>query len=443
MRQEPLRARRMIELPQGAFVTADTFRALRHRNFRMYWLGQMVSLIGSWMQMTGQAWLVLTLTESPLKLGLVSALQWTPVLLLSLFAGVVADRYPKRRILIITQTGLCCMAFVLAALCLTGKVQYWHVLITATCVGTLQAFDMPTRQSFVVEMAGRDDLLNAIALNSTIFNLARIIGPALAGLVVKEVGIGWAFALNGLSFLAVIYALRAMDLPDRVRPREGSAVSHILDGLRYIRRTPLVLGIMILLAVISLFALNFQVLVPTLARNVLHGDSSQYGLLMSCMGAGALLGSVGLATFGGRGLQTRAILAGAVCLGLGEIALFFVKGWGLSGLALFVCGAAMATFSASSNTIIQWSVPDELRGRVMSVHSLVFGGTTPFGAFISGTLAQRLGASVTFGIIGGVAVLSAAVMWLSRLLAPRTVQPSGPRVAQAEPFAAPRGGGRD
>jgi len=409
----------------------------------MFWLGQMVSLIGSWMQMTGQAWLVLTLTDSPFKLGLVSALQWTPVLFLSLFAGVVADRYPKRRILVITQSGLCAMAFVLAALTLSGKVQYWHVLITATCVGTLQAFDMPTRQSFVVEMAGRDDLLNAIALNSTIFNLARVIGPALAGLVIKEVGIGWAFALNGLSFFAVIYALRAMDVPDRVRPRQGSTVSHIVDGLRYIRRTPLVLGIMILLAVISIFALNFQVLVPTLARNALHGDSSQYGLLMSCMGAGALLGSVCLATFGGRGPQVKAILAGAVLLGLGEMALLFARGWGFAGLSLFVCGAAMVTFSASANTTIQWSVPDELRGRVMSVHTLVFGGTTPFGAFISGTLAQRLGAAATFGIIGGVAVLSAVVMWLSRLLAPRTVQPFGPQVAQAEPFAAPRRGGRD
>jgi MFS family permease len=409
----------------------------------MFWFGQMVSLIGSWMQMTGQAWLVLTLTDSPFKLGLVSALQWTPVLLLSLFAGVVADRYPKRRILVITQSGLCVMAFVLAALTLSGKVQYWHVLITATCVGTLQAFDMPTRQSFVVEMAGRDDLLNAIALNSTIFNLARVIGPALAGLVVKEVGIGWAFALNGLSFFAVIYALRAMDVPDLVRPREGSAVSHIVDGLRYIGRTPLVLGIMILLAVISIFALNFQVLVPTLARNALHGDSGQYGLLMSCMGVGALLGSVCLATFGGRGPQTKAILAGAVLLGLGEMALLFARGWAFAGLSLFVCGAAMVTFSASANTTIQWSVPDELRGRVMSVHALVFGGTTPFGAFIAGTLAQRLGASATFGIIGGVAVLSAVAVGLSRLLAPVVARPPAPQVAPAEPFATPPGGGRD
>ncbi len=379
----------------------------------------MVSLAGSWMQITGQSWLVLTLTNSPLKLGIVSTLQWTPVLLLSLFAGVLADRLPKRKILIVTQSSLAFLALALGFLTLTGRVQYWHVLITATLVGAVQAFDMPTRQAFVVEMTSKEDLLNAIALNSSIFNLARVIGPSLAGLVIEYTGIGWAFIINGVSFFGVIYAFATMRIPDRVRPRTRSAVTDIRAGLSYIGRTPSVLGIMVLLGIISTFALNFNVLVPTLTRIVLHGQASQYGFLTSAMGVGALLGSVILATFGGRGPQMRSLLAGAIVLGLGEFSLLFAKGWTLSAVALFVCGAAMVTFSASANTTIQVSVPDELRGRVMSVHALVFGGTTPIGAFITGLLAQNLGTSIAFGLAGGIAVLTALVMHLTgRLPAP-------------------------
>lgn len=383
------------------------------------------------MQITGQAWLVLTLTNSPFKLGLVSTLQWLPALFLTLYAGVTADRLAKRKILIVTQSTLALMAFVLAFLTLTGRVQYWHILIIATIVGTAQAFDMPTRQAFVVEMASKEDLLNAIALNSSIFNLARVAGPALAGIVIKAFGTGWAFFLNGVSFFGVIYSFFAMSLPDRVRPRERSALGEIRTGLGYVGRTPAVLGVIVLLGLISTFSLNFQVLVPLLARNVLHGDSRQFGFLMSAMGAGALLGSVLLATFGGRGPQMKLILAGATVLGLGQVVLLAVRGWTLSAIALFVCGAAMVTFSASSNTTIQVSVPDELRGRVMGVYSLVFGGVTPIGAFITGTLAQHLGARVTFAVAGAIALLTTAVMSASgKLRAPSPVVPAAPPEAR-------------
>lgn len=387
------------------------------------------------MQITGQSWLVLTLTNSPFKLGLVSTLQWTPVLVLSLFAGVIADRFPKRKILIATQSSMAFLALVLAFLTLTGRVQYWHVLVTATLVGAVQAFDMPTRQAFVVEMTSKEDLLNAIALNSSIFNLARVVGPSLAGILIKYTGTGWAFFINGLSFFGVIYAFATMKVPDRVRPRGRSAVSEIRAGLSYIRRTPSILGLMILLGIIAMFALNFNILVPTLTRIVLHGDSSHYGFLMSAMGAGALLGSILLATFGGRGPRMKSILAGAIVLGLGEVSLLFVRGWTLSAMALFACGAAMVTFSASANTTIQVSVPDELRGRVMSVYSLVFGGGTPIGAFVAGTLAQNVGTSATFGIVGGIALATTLVMHLAhKLPAPpeQVAEPPAEALARSE-----------
>lgn len=382
----------------------------------MFWVAQMVSLAGTWMQSTGQQWLVLTLTNSPLKLGLVASAQWTPVLFLALFAGVVADRLPKRKILIVTQSLLAVLALALGALTVTGRVQYWHVLVAATLTGCVQAFDMPTRQAFVVEMTSRDDLLNAIALNSTIFNLARIVGPSLAGLVIEATGTGWAFILNGLSFLPVVLAFAAMKVPDRVRPHSRSALDEIRTGLDYVRRTPTIMGILTLLGIISIFALNFNVLVPTLVRITLGGGASQYGFLLSVMGTGALLGSIVLATMGGSGPRMQAVVGGAMLLGAGELALFATSGWAASAAALFVCGAAMVTFSASANTTIQVTAPDELRGRVMSVHSLVFTGVTPVGAFIAGTLAQYLGARATFGIVGGIALVTTVTMRLAKLL---------------------------
>jgi len=378
------------------------------------------------MQTTGQSWLVLQLTNSPFKLSLVSTVQWTPVLFLTLYAGVVADRLPKRRILVVTQAALAFLAFVLGLLTLTGRVRYWHVLVTATLSGIVQAFDMPTRQAFVVEMTSREDLLNAIALNSSIFNLARVVGPSLAGLVIKLTGTGWAFVFNGLSFLPVVWAFAVMDVPDRVRPKQRGAWEEVRTGLAYIRSTRIVLGTMVLLGVISTVALNFNILIPTLAKMVLHGDSSQFGFLLSAMGAGALFGSTLLATFGGRGPQLKTIIGGAVLLGVSEASLAFVRGFYPSAVILFISGAAMVTFTASSNTTIQVTAPDELRGRVMSVYALVFAGVTPIGAFLTGILAEGFGTSATFGIAGGVAALTTLVMVVFRQLpSPREIAESG------------------
>ncbi len=376
----------------------------------------MISLAGSWMQTTAQSWLVLTLTNSPFKLGLISTLQFAPVLVLSLYAGVLADRLPKRRILVVTQTSLAVFALVLGLLTLTGHVQFWHVACLATLVGVVQAFDGPARQSFFVEMTSREDLLNAIALNSTIFNLARVVGPALAGLLIKAIGTGWAFVANGVSFFAVIYALLVMTVPDVAHAVRRSAVQEIRIGLAYIAGTPPVLGIIVLLGFVSTFALNWSVLVPLLARNVLGLDASGYGLLMSAMGTGALIGSVALATYGGPGPQMKPLLAGVTALGLGEVVLALIHSPILAAVVLFGCGAGMVIYLASSNTTVQATVPDDLRGRVMSVYFLVFGGVTPFGAFLVGTAAEHVGTSLTFGLAGGVTLLVTVVMLLMRRL---------------------------
>jgi len=399
----------------------------------------MVSLLGTWMQVTGQAWLVLTMTGSAFRLGVISTVQWTPVLLLSLYAGVVADRFPKRRILIVTQSGMCLLALTVAWLTLSGRVEYWHLLVAAALVGTLQAFDFPTRQAFTVEMVGRDDLLNAIALNSSIFNLARVVGPAAAGLVIETFGIGWAFLLNGVSYFGVLYVLAVMRVPDRIRAREDKAIAEIRAGLGYIGRTRVVLGLMVLIALVSVFALNFNVLVPLLVRNVLGGEAREYGFMMSAMGVGALTGSLSLATFGAKGRETRLALAGVLVLGLSQLGLAVITGWTLSAAALFVCGAAMVTFATSSNTAIQLTVPDELRGRVMSVHSLVFIGVTPLGAFITGSLAEYLGSSVTFGVAGAIAILTGLGIRASGLLRATTAADR----TEASPRPAGRAGATD
>ncbi len=400
---------------------ASPITALKHRNYRLFWFGQMVSLIGTWMQATGQSWLVLILTDSPFLLGLISALQFAPVLIFSLIAGAVADRVPKRRMLVITQTVLMLLAFILSVLTLTGRVRYWHIAALATLLGITNAFDGPTRQSFVVEMVGKGDLMNAIALNSAIFNVARIVGPAVSGLVTKEFGPGWAFFANGASFLAVIAALVAMkmDRPNRAEAVHRSIAADVREGITYIGRTPLVLTVILLLGLVSTFTLNFNVFVPLLAKNVLKGDAGLYGYLMSAMGFGALTGAIGLAFVSGRGPQRQLLAGGAGLVCLAEIALAFVRHNLIAAAVLAVAGLAMIVFTATSNTTVQVTVPDRLRGRVMSVYFLVFAGVSPFGALFTGAIAEKFGTSVAMGVGGLTGLISAAAVgfWWQRAAA--------------------------
>lgn len=395
--------------------------ALSHRDFRLFWIGQCVSLIGTWMQSVGQSWLVLELTNSPFRLGLVNALQFTPTLFLSLVAGAVADRFPKRRLLLITQSVLMLLAFTLGLLAWAKAVRYWHVVLLATLLGLTNTFDVPIRQSFVVEMVGRDDLMNAIALNSAIFNTARIVGPALAGLTVGVFGVPSAFLFNGLSFVAVITALvfvRAEGRPSG-GPKHGMW-QEIREGLSYIRRTPIVLMIIGLIGFVATFALNFNVLVPVLSKQTLGQGAAGFGFLMSAVGVGALTGALSLAFLSHQGPRLNLILIGALLLSSLEIAMWWVRWYPLAVLILFAIGWSMITCSATSNSTVQVMVPDHLRGRVMSVYFLVFGGTTPIGGLFAGSVSDLWGANAGFaagGTVSLIGTLSLLLWWRRRAAA--------------------------
>ena len=391
----------------------------------MYFSGQVVSLIGTWMQNMAQGWLVLELTNSAFLLGLLQAVQFLPQLLLSLFAGVIVDRVDKRRLIIFTQSMLALQALVLAVLVWTGVVRYWHVLVLALVYGLVNTIDVPGRQAFVVEMVGREDLMNAIALNSSAFNGARIVGPAVAGLVIGAVGMGMAFFLNGVSFLAVIAALVFMRVVRIARPvTQGNTIlGDVAEGVRYILQVPEVMLPMLLIGLVSLFGLNFNIWVPVLAKMVLHEQATGYGFLMSFMGAGALAGALVLATLSHMGPRRSFLLGGVAALGTLELMATVLHGYWISSALLFGMGFSMITFSATANSMIQMIVPDNLRGRVMAVFSLLFGGVTPFGALLAGSVTSTWGVAGGFAVGGATTLVSlvAAVMWYRRAAARRAL----------------------
>jgi len=392
-----------------------SLRALNHRDFRLFWTGQLVSLIGTWMQSVGQSWLVLELTNSPFKLGLIGTVQFAPMLFLSFVAGVIADRLPKRRLIIATQTALLVQAFGLSALVWTGRVQYWHVAVLATLFGFANTLDLPTRQSFIAELVGQSDLMNAIALNSAAFNGARILGPAAAGALVARYGTGLAFFLNGASFLAIIVALLAIKTEGLPRPRGGTTmVREIGEGLGYAMRTPLVSLVLSLVLAVSVFVINYNVLVPLLARDVLHQGPGGFGFLMAALGAGALAGALTLTLVRGGRPPLTLVVAAAIVVSAAILSLAVVRRFWLASTILFVAGLSQILFMASANTTLQVTAPDELRGRMMSLYALAFAGVTPVGSFLIGSIAEAFGVPTACGAGGGVGllcVLTLAARW--------------------------------
>ncbi|HEX2480691.1 MAG TPA: MFS transporter [Methylomirabilota bacterium] len=385
-------------------------RALNHRDFRLFWTGQSVSSVGSWMQSVGLSWLVLELTNSPFRLGLVSALQFGPVLLFSAVAGVVVDRTPKRRLILSTQIALMLPALALAVLASTGWVRYWHVATLAGLIGVVNALDMPSRQSFLVELVGREDLLNAIALNSATFNAARVIGPALGGVIIARYGTAIAFLLNALSFGAVVATLTLVRSGGEARPRRGTTIrEELLDGVRYATRTPLVALILGLVFAVSTFAMNHGVLVPLFAREVLHEGVHEFGLLMASLGAGAVTGAVALAVLAYGRPTLAAVVIPGLGVAVGILALGFVRHFALAAVVLFGVGAMQIVFQNGCNTIVQMTVPDELRGRVMGVYMMVFAGATPVGASLIGSVAEGVGVPAACIVGGGLALLGVLV----------------------------------
>ncbi|HUE21284.1 MAG TPA: MFS transporter [Bryobacteraceae bacterium] len=388
-----------------------TLRALRYRNFQLFFGGQLISLIGTWMQNVAQAWLVYRLTGSSVLLGLVSFSSQIPVFLMAPVGGIVADRFRRRRVVIGTQTAALLLALVLAALTLSGVVRVWHVVVLSALLGVVNAFDIPARQAFFVEMVGREDLINAIALNSSMFNASRIIGPAVAGILVAGIGEGWCFFANGVSYFAVIAGLLLMTVDDR-KPvkREASPLADVIEGFRFVIGSPPIHHLLILLGILSATGMPFAVLMPIFADQILHGGAKGLGILMGASGVGALAGALLLASRENVQGLGRWVAIAAAAFGASLIAFAVSRSFWVSCALLLPVGFAMMVEMGSSNTLIQTMSPDHLRGRVMSVYSMMFMGMAPLGAVVSGVTAARWGAPATVAG-GGVICMAAAAIF--------------------------------
>jgi len=398
----------------------QTFRALQHRNFRLFFFGQMVSLTGTWMQTVAQSWLIYRMTGSSALLGLVAFCSQFPMFLAAPIGGTVADRQDRRRVLIFTQVASMVLALILAALTLSHAIREWHIFVLAALLGVVNGFDIPVRQSFFVHMVGREDLMNAIALNSSIFNGARIVGPAIAGVLVAAIGEGWCFLLNAVSYVAVIAGLLLMRVPKHEKPeRIRSSVEELVDGFRFIRSAKPIVALLMLLGLVSFMGMPYSVLMPIFADRILHGGARGLGYLMCASGLGALTASVLLAARPSlRGLGRWVSLA-AASFGLSLIAFGFSDRFWLSALLLVPVGFSMMLQMASSNTLIQAMVPDAFRGRVMAVYSMMFSGMAPLGSLLAGVLAERIGAPSTVAA-GGIVCIAGAVLFHRRLPGLRT-----------------------
>ena len=386
-------------------------RALRHRNYRLFFGGQIISLIGTWMQSIAQAWLVYRLTGSSLLLGLVGFTGQIPVFLFASLGGVFADRHSRRRIVIATQTASMALAFILSALTLLRHIQVWEIMLLAACLGMVNAFDIPARQSFIVEMVNSEDLINAIALNSAMFNGARILGPAVAGITVAAIGEGWCFFANGVSYIAVIIGLLLMKVTPRDRGRQtASRLESIIEGFRFVLHTGPIRALLLLLGLVSVTGMPYAVLMPIFADRILHAGPRGLGLLMGATGVGALAATLMLAARREvRGLG-RWVLYASGGFGISLILFSFSRSFTLSVLLLLPAGFCMLLQMSSSNTLIQTMVPDALRGRVMAVYSMMFMGMAPFGALLAGAIAHRLGAPFTVAL-GGVTCIAGSLVF--------------------------------
>lgn len=408
---------RKLSLPSG-------FSALQHRNYRLYFFGQAVSVTGTWMQSLAMSWLVLSLTSSAIKLSLVNVLQFAPTLVLGLVAGVVADRVPKRSLLVCTQSIAALSSATLAFLIWSDNIDLWHVYLVALVVGINNSFDMPSRQAFVSEMVGREDLANAIALNSTLFNMGRLVGPALAGLVLGAFGVAACFAIDALSYLAVIGSLLMMrNLPKVKALRNRNPVESLREGLTYVRATPLVANLVVFAGVVGVFGINFNVWMPLLAKQDLNTGPGGFGLLMSSLGIGALIGALTLA-FRSRHVNPGRLVATALVLGIGEVVLGLATGATTSLiLAMLIStfvGFGLTSTMSMANTIVQSNAPDELRGRVMSVYIMVGTGVSPLGAILAGAMASWFGTPIS--ILAGGIITTLSAIWLARRL---QIRPQG------------------
>lgn len=392
---------------------------MQHRNFQLFISGQLISLIGTWMQTTAQLWLVYRLTGSAALLGIFGFASQVPMLFLSSLGGYLGDHYNRHRGVIATQTVSMVLAFVLAALTLTDRIQGWHgawvVIAIAFMLGAVNAFDVPIRQAFLVQMVGKEDLPNAIALNSSIFNGARVVGPAIAGFTVAWIGEGWCFFLNGVSFVAVIVALLMMRIPKtEIKPSDESPLQSLVQGFRFAMSDLPIRSTLLLLSVLSFFGLQYSVFMPIYAQDILKGNARTLGLLMSAAGVGAVLGALHFAARTNYKGLARWIATTSTTCAIGLLIFSTAKSFWLCVVVLFVVGFAATSQMAATNTLVQNRVPDELRSRVMAVYATMFMGVQPIGALIAGGVAKRIGAPHTLTMFGSL-VLLGSLVFLSRV----------------------------
>ena len=392
-----------------------TFTALRHRNFRLFFIGQSISLIGTWMHSLAQGWLVLKLTDSPFYLSFVQAIGSLPILFLSLLGGVVADRVVKRNLLLVTQTLSMALALVLAVLTTAGVVAPWHVVLIAGILGVVNTFDIPGRQSFIIEMVGKEDLMNGIALNSAVFNGARIVGPTIAGLLIGFAGIAACFYVNAASYIAIIAGLLMMRFEERPARREASPLfKELREGLGYVWHDPQVLSFIIMVAITSLFAIPYIALTPVFARDVLHIGAKGLGVMMGSAGAGALLGALSIASLGKSHAKGKMAYFSAYLSAFALLGFSFSRTPALSCALLVFVGWGMISQLATVNTLIQADVPDSLRGRVMSLYTLVFLGFTPIGNIIVGAAAHYIGTPLSVALSSLICIATYTVLLVAR-----------------------------
>jgi predicted MFS family arabinose efflux permease len=424
---EQIQAEPIIPVPDDTGAPAGwlfrTFSSLRNRNYRIFFIGQGVSLVGTWMRMTAQGWLVYELTGSKLLLGTVTGLSLLPLFLFSTIAGAVADRMSKRKLLLGAHSAMMVVSFALAFLVYSDRIEVWHLMVAVTLIGTAFAIDLPTRQSFYIQLVGRKDLLNAIALNSASFNAARIVGPATAGVIMAAFGIAACFLADSLSFLAVIGSLLMIRLKEpAIKPTKKSHLQLLMEGFQYVRGSRRIRILMLLLGVMGVFAWSYVALMPAFAQDILELSEAGYGALLAANGIGALAGALYVA--GQRDTRRRRlyVFGGLWLFCVATILFALMRNAIAAGFFLAVSGGGLLVFLSTANTLIQLDSPDELRGRIMGVWALVFGGSLPIGAFVMGAVAERIGVVPT--IAGGtfVCLLFSIVLYLR--LPPRPQEPS-------------------
>ena len=407
---------RQRRMPVGGITWRHTFRALRHRNYIVFFWGQLVSLVGTWMQQTAMSWFVYQITNSKLLLGVVAAMGSAPMMLSSVWGGSLADRYPKRSILVATQAAQMICAFVLAAGVWAGFATPLFIIVIAALNGVAMGFDMPARQAFTVEMTSREDLLNAISLNSSIVNGARVVGPSVAGLLIGWVGVAMCFFLNGVTFIAVIAGFLMMRLPPFQRPAHAVSVGeHAWNGIVYTMKHQRVRTILLLFLAVGVFGWSYAVLMPAFARDVLNRGANGYGILMSASGTGAFIGALVVATYGHLFTPRALALGGIWVFSIALFALSLSRNFYVALACLLVAGFGMLLFFSTSNTVLQTIVPDEMRGRVMGVWSLVFGAMIPLGSLEVGTVAHFVGTPFALAFGAVICAVSALItLWAIR-----------------------------